>query len=573
MRPLNLTLLILILFMLGSPALAAPVAVDDAYTTAYETSLTIDRPAAGLLVNDTTDNTLLEVYIGQDADPGLQSIEVMSENGLITLFRDGTFIYTPNLLFSGVDTFTYLAYDGVTTSAEIATVSIMVNAGGVVTAQDDYYTAAVGETLIISTPSANPLQNDAPKSLMLDAAVESIQTAEGGTVSMNTDGTFTYDPPSGAFIGLDSFIYTASEANNAVNSAQATVFITVVDVNLLPSDLQTDRAVYVGAPVYPVFGWQAASNGEWYELVVLDSQDTVMYREWFPATAVQSPLTGQDPVCVGVICAITTDVLPNYTFGDDDYSWYIGVWNAATEETRYNEVENAGTFTVDVPQPKNAGFTVNSAIGWPTITWPDDQAITWVHVWVGPTGIRGIYQEWHTRDAAEGPSFTCDGETCTMTLPWDGDSALNPYQIWMQTWGPDGFGEGTAENWFQVTEGLLLPTNRVDLPVDVLVPNNATPIVTFTGAIGLSWYRLQLAGANNQFINAYGGMDGWYTAEELGCLGGGGKVCTVPYPFGEAGLSAGTYRIFVQGWGPAGFGVNGNYEDDPAFSVASFTVN
>jgi Domain of unknown function (DUF4394)/Bacterial Ig domain/Calx-beta domain/Domain of unknown function (DUF4214) len=99
-----------------NPVNDAPVAVNDAYATVEDQTLTV--PAPGVLTNDT------------DIDsPTLTATLVTgpSNASSFTLNPNGSFTYTPNTDFSGVDTFTYRASDG-TDQSNIATVTITVNA-------------------------------------------------------------------------------------------------------------------------------------------------------------------------------------------------------------------------------------------------------------------------------------------------------------------------------------------------------------------------------------------------------------------------------------------------------------
>jgi len=95
-----------------------PVAYDDYYTTVENNDLVV--PAPGILDND----------IDNDGDL-LYSIKVSGpSHGVLTEFNnDGSFSYSPNLNFNGVDSFTYKANDGLADS-NIATVTITVNPVG-----------------------------------------------------------------------------------------------------------------------------------------------------------------------------------------------------------------------------------------------------------------------------------------------------------------------------------------------------------------------------------------------------------------------------------------------------------
>lgn len=79
-------------------------------------------------------------------------------NGTLTFNSDGSFVYTPNAGFTGTDTFTYQASNGVSRSL-VATVTITVNATNQPpVANDDSYTTDVDTPLTVSAPGV--LAND-----------------------------------------------------------------------------------------------------------------------------------------------------------------------------------------------------------------------------------------------------------------------------------------------------------------------------------------------------------------------------------------------------------------------------
>ena len=90
-----------------------PVAVNDSYSTLTNAALTVGAP--GVLGNDTDadGNSLTALLVTGPA------------NGSLSLNTNGGFTYTPNAGFSGTNTFTYRATDGLATSS-IATVTISV---------------------------------------------------------------------------------------------------------------------------------------------------------------------------------------------------------------------------------------------------------------------------------------------------------------------------------------------------------------------------------------------------------------------------------------------------------------
>jgi hypothetical protein len=95
----------------------APVANDDAYSTAEDVELTALAP--GVLGNDTDPN----------GDPLTAVLVGGPSNGLLTLNADGSFTYTSAAGFVGTETFTYYAKDVTPISARnvAVTVTIAVN--------------------------------------------------------------------------------------------------------------------------------------------------------------------------------------------------------------------------------------------------------------------------------------------------------------------------------------------------------------------------------------------------------------------------------------------------------------
>ena len=97
------------------PVNRQPVAVDDTYSARRNVGSLVGLP--GVLGNDS------------DADGDTLTVNnpsgVVAANGTVTMSADGSFSYTSDLGFTGIDTFTYRATDGGATSNE-ATVSISV---------------------------------------------------------------------------------------------------------------------------------------------------------------------------------------------------------------------------------------------------------------------------------------------------------------------------------------------------------------------------------------------------------------------------------------------------------------
>jgi VCBS repeat-containing protein len=228
----------------GCVANTAPVAVDDAANVAEDGTLNVAAP--GVLGNDTD----------VDADGLTAVLDTNVSNGVLNLFPDGHYDYSPNLNFHGVDSFTYHANDG-TADGNIATVTITVDpANDPPVAPDDAYNVNE-DTLLDVNAATGVLANDTdidpnPLTAVLDTDVAN------GTLVLNADGSFTYTPDAD-FTGVDTFTYHANDGS--ADSPIATVTITVDPVNDAPV-ADTDAYVVSEDNVLTVNATLGVQNGD-----------------------------------------------------------------------------------------------------------------------------------------------------------------------------------------------------------------------------------------------------------------------------------------------------------------------
>jgi hypothetical protein len=195
------------------PVNDTPDAIDDAYTTAEDTVLTI--PASGVLVNDTD----------PDGDTLSSILVTPPTNGTVVLNADGSFTYTPNANYNGADSFVYRAQDA-SGDFDLATVRINVtpvNDGP--DAVDDAYTTTEDTVLTITPAGVLTNDNDADGDTL---TVQSHTQPTNGTVTVNADGSFTYTP-NADYNGADSFTYTITDGNGGTDTA-------TVNINVLPAN-------------------------------------------------------------------------------------------------------------------------------------------------------------------------------------------------------------------------------------------------------------------------------------------------------------------------------------------------
>jgi VCBS repeat-containing protein len=196
---------------------AAPTVVAETYSVDEDGTLTV--PAAqGVLAND--------------VDPEGQAMTAVlvtgATRGSLTLNADGSFGYTPAANFSGSDSFSYRASDGVRQSG-VVVVGLTVNAvNDAPLAVADAYGVRIDTPLTIAAGNG-VLRNDTDvEGGSLTAVL--VAAPEQGALTLRSDGSFDYVPPTG-YSGTTTFSYRASDGS-------LTSGVTVVTLNVT-ADLNT----------------------------------------------------------------------------------------------------------------------------------------------------------------------------------------------------------------------------------------------------------------------------------------------------------------------------------------------
>jgi VCBS repeat-containing protein len=198
-----------------TPVNDAPVAAADGYVIAEDGTLVVGS-ATGLLANDS------------DIDgPATSAVLVAGPaNGVLVLNADGSFTYTPNADFFGVDSFVYRASDGALQSAP-TTVTITVD--------------AVNDAPVNGAPASQMVAEDTP--LVFSAAGGnsiSVADVDAGSGSIRV----TLSATNGA-VTLSSTAGLVFQTGDGVNDATLAFTGTLADVNAALSALR-----FVGSANY-----------------------------------------------------------------------------------------------------------------------------------------------------------------------------------------------------------------------------------------------------------------------------------------------------------------------------------
>jgi len=182
--------------------------------------------------------------VGQDPEGDPLDFSVVDDptDGTVLMALDGSFVYTPDLGFYGVDTFTFEATDPGAMVSNLGTVTITVNDPP--TAQNLAWSTDEDVTANGQTVGLDIQPQEITYSL--------VSQPDHGALDFADDGSFTYIPDAD-FNGTDEFTFQVTDG--IADSNVGTVSVTVAPVNDVPTaDPQTVITVEDGVVVITLTG-------------------------------------------------------------------------------------------------------------------------------------------------------------------------------------------------------------------------------------------------------------------------------------------------------------------------------
>ncbi|MCX7421800.1 MAG: cadherin-like domain-containing protein [Planctomycetia bacterium] len=164
--------------------------------------------------------------------------------GTLAFNADGTFKYTPNNNFNGVDSFRYHTVDSDGSVSNIAAVNItIISVNDVPVATSENVTTDQNTVLNVAAPGVLGNDSDIEGTVLLTQLVTG---PSHGTLTLAPDGSFVYLPDS-VFTGTDSFSYRATDGQDVSNTVVVTITVRAIGTGVTPPT-PTPTPTPVGPP-------------------------------------------------------------------------------------------------------------------------------------------------------------------------------------------------------------------------------------------------------------------------------------------------------------------------------------
>jgi len=207
-----------------------PVARDDSYTMGEDSVLIMN-----VLINDAD----------ADGDGLIVSLVNAPRHGDVLLLPGGAFRYLPDGDFSGSDSFTYRAHDGLVTS-NLAAATVTVNPiNDVPVAADNVLWAAMNTVRELEAPGVLADDVDVDGDLLTALLVD---PPAHGIAVLQPDGALSYTPHAD-YIGPDEFSYKVSDGQTESDVVRVSITVTINAPEALKNYLRVSELNYHPYPL------------------------------------------------------------------------------------------------------------------------------------------------------------------------------------------------------------------------------------------------------------------------------------------------------------------------------------
>jgi VCBS repeat-containing protein len=180
------------------------------------------------------------LVVDPEGDPFTMALVTTTTHGTLTFYPNGDYMYQPEAGYVGPDSFTYSAVDN-QIGAEPAQGTVTIDVTNTLpVVKDETLTTHMGAAVVGTIADNISDPEDDPFTVGLQT------TTTHGTLTVNPNGTYTYQPQAG-YVGPDSFTISAWDEQIGAEPIPATVTITVT--NTQPNGVSDSAVTTYVSPV------------------------------------------------------------------------------------------------------------------------------------------------------------------------------------------------------------------------------------------------------------------------------------------------------------------------------------
>lgn len=251
----------------------------------------------GTVLENTTDGNGLTLSVtafmvdGDDTTYNADETAIIADVGSLTIWSDGTYTFEPEANYNGeVPVATYTVSNGETT--DTSTLTIYVNAVSDEFTDNDEYTSGIEDAIQTGTVLENATDDNGLPLSVTEFTVEGDETtynaddtatiADVGSLTIGSDGTYTFEPVDNYSGDVPTVIYTVSNGETTDSSALAITVDAAADVPSLTLDIEPTEKIksewVVDEEANAAAGIYLEEDGLYYKVVISHEDDLLNYK-------------------------------------------------------------------------------------------------------------------------------------------------------------------------------------------------------------------------------------------------------------------------------------------------------
>ena len=334
-----------------------------------------------------------------DDNPLTYSMVDGPQHGQLALSEDGSFEYTPDPDFAGLDQFTWRASDG-SMDSNVATVTLTVNPVNDAPTVEALAFTGTEDQPLTGQLTASDVEADAITYTLVDGP-------QYGEIDLNPDGSFTYTPAAD-LAGEDSFTFIANDGQ--ADSAVATVTLSIAAENDVP------------------LAEAGATSGD--EDTEITGQVSAVDPDGDPLSYAVTSDAAHGQVVMASDGSFSYTPEANY-FGEDSFTFVANDGTSDSAEQTFtitvNPVDNdpaviTGDLAAEITESSEVGVPDGSVVGQLTATDPDGETS------FNADTLAGIYGSFSI-DVAGAWLYTLDETSAPTQALHTGDTVTDSFVI------------------------------------------------------------------------------------------------------------------------------------------------